>query len=50
MNTRTNYGILSNSKIFAKLIAFLKMFVEYTNDYFGGQKYKCYSKIEEKQK
>ena len=50
MDTKTNHSILSNSKIFAKLIAFLKMFAEYTNDYLGGQKYKCYSKIEEKQK
>ena len=51
MNTNSNRNILSNSKRFPKLAAFWKLFIEYTIDYFSGQKYKVCSEIkEEKQK
>ena len=34
-----NRMVASNSSIWAKVVAFLKVAVEYTNDYLGGQKY-----------
>ena len=36
---RKNNGFMFVSKKFPKIAAFIKMFLEYTNDYLGGQKW-----------
>ena len=40
MGTTKNGSVVYLSKRFPKIAAFIKSFLEYTNDYLGGQKWR----------